>query len=807
VKRLLGALTLVAALTWIGSVQAQTPPGKAAAARIGRPTRLVILKIDGLNADLLNRYMRQIDPATGKPQLPWLAHIFLDNGAIFENFYTRGISLSAPSWSILDTGRHAIIRGNVEYDRYTGEVYDYLNFFPFYFGNARKRQVDMPGVEVLERAGIPLLIDRFGYDQRFQSFQLFQRGVRWTTLEHTLKRRFSSRTLLASLEGAGSPSLDEVLSRETEIELERDLQNPKILYLDFFTGAVDHAGHETSDQGALLAVLKGVDATAGRIWTAIQNSPLANETIFAAVSDHGMNNVPGVISQTFNLADLFNSPAGGAHHVVTDRYQMSDFKLRGLNPLVHRVITPSTASFYLAGEASHYPTAWLDIDGNERTAVQFRDSDLNKIHILLLQLANPSLAPELRAAAAECLRQTIECHRAAWTKTAAELDAEMAALERAIEVRKQLVQHQPKKWTREERDRGEDKAAARLAHELAAWQREHAAYTSYALHLRALLALQPDPKHPLRQQISDLVPELSLGDSNTVHDLQHYVAGPAAGGLVLDGNGELDEERSFRYVDYFSLLACQRARNNPQPAVSPRPIDFTAMPLPDHAYAPERGGSQHAYWLYGDEDSQLVILTDNTGRIAVQPVRHLSQDASGKIAWIPQAWRAGLPLHLFEDPELRVPPGEDRGHWLSGWHTEREWLDAIHMCHYSDAVIGITEELGPIADLIAGPPGIGPVLLRYERRRRELVQADLHIFAADHWNFNIRFPNPGGNHGSFFRISTHAVWMLAGGGIPHETIERPYDGLNFANTLLALLGRTPPLPDRVVTLEATNVHK
>ncbi|MGH9626017.1 MAG: hypothetical protein ACRD4G_16995, partial [Bryobacteraceae bacterium] len=95
---------------------------------------------------------------------------------------------------------------------------------------------------------------------------------------------------------------------------------------------------------------------------------------------------------------------------------------------------------------------------------------------------------------------------------------------------------------------------------------------------------------------------------------------------------------------------------------------------------------------------------------------------------------------------------------------------------------------------------------RYERMRRQLVQADLHIFASNHWNFNTRFPNPGGNHGSFFRISTHAVWMLAGAGIPHETIKRPYDGLNFANTMLSLVGRTPPLPDRVVSL-ATDTNQ
>ena len=85
-----------------------------------RARRVVIFKIDGLNADLLYRMMREKDTATGKSRLPWFSHVFAENGVIFENFYTRGISLSAPSWSMLDTGHHLIIRGNVEYDRFTG---------------------------------------------------------------------------------------------------------------------------------------------------------------------------------------------------------------------------------------------------------------------------------------------------------------------------------------------------------------------------------------------------------------------------------------------------------------------------------------------------------------------------------------------------------------------------------------------------------------------------------------------------------------------------------------------------------------
>jgi hypothetical protein len=766
-----------------------------------RHRRIVILKVDGLNGDLLYRNMRQIDPATGKSCLPWLSHIFRENGVVFENFYTRGISLSTPSWSMLDTGRHAVIRGNVEYDRYTGHIYDYLNFFPFYLGYARSREVDMPGVEVLDRAGIPLLIDAFPYGQRFQSFQLFQRGVRWTTLQHVLQRRFSSKVLLSAIESADTPSLDELLGEQTEAELKNALTNPEIHYLDFYSGDLDHEGHATNQAAALFSALRRLDGRAGRIWTAIQSSPLAGQTVFIVVSDHGMNNVPGVFSQGFSLPDLFNSTEGGAHHVITNRHQMSDYKIMGLNPLVQRVVTPSTASFYLAGEAERYPTAWLDVDGNERAAVQLRNSDLNKIHILLLQLAKPDLPMEIRKAAAVCVRETIARHRVAWTRTDMELEEEMSALRQQIEKIHKVVAKQPRKWTAYQHRRGEDKVARRVSGELQEMEREHGEYIRYLDHLRNLLAFEPDTEHPFRRKISDFIPEESLGDNNTVWDLQHYVAGPSSAGLVVDSSGRLDEAGSFRHIDYFSLFAQQRVRNNPQQALSARPIDFTAMRLPDSSYAGGLGIMQRAYWIYADDDNQLLILVDPTGRINVKPIRHLTQNKNGKIRWIEESWRAGLPMHLFEDPNLHVPAGVDRGVWLSGWHSERDWFEAIHACEYSNGIIGVTEELSPVGENVPGTPDMNPVLLRYERRRRELVQADFHVFAADHWNFNVRNFNPGGNHGSFFRISTHSVWMMSGAGIPNRTITTPYDSLNFGSTVLNLAGRNVPLPDRVVELQ------
>jgi hypothetical protein len=67
------------------------------------------------------------------------------------------------------------------------------------------------------------------------------------------------------------------------------------------------------------------------------------------------------------------------------------------------------------------------------------------------------------------------------------------------------------------------------------------------------------------------------------------------------------------------------------------------------------------------------------------------------------------------------------------------------------------------------------------------------INASDHWNFDVRGFNPGGNHGSFFRISTHATLMFAGGertGIPRGVVvDEPYDSLSVVPTVLAMTGK------------------
>src|SRR3954452_14099664 len=72
--------------------------------------RVVIIKIDGLPGYYSDNFVHQLDPETGKSVLPWISYVFYKNGSHLENFYSRGMSLSGPSWGLLDTGQRLQIK-------------------------------------------------------------------------------------------------------------------------------------------------------------------------------------------------------------------------------------------------------------------------------------------------------------------------------------------------------------------------------------------------------------------------------------------------------------------------------------------------------------------------------------------------------------------------------------------------------------------------------------------------------------------------------------------------------------------------
>jgi hypothetical protein len=770
--------------------------------------RLVLVKVDGLPADRIEQLLDQTDPQTGRSMLPWMRYIFIDRGAWVRNFYVRGISLSAPSWSMLDTGQHLTIRGNAEFDRFMPQVYDYLNFFPFYVGYAKLQRVDMPGVEVLDQYGIPLLLDQFPPEARYQSMQLFQRGVPWTTLKNSLASRVARpvRELLNEWEtgfdlGAG-------IEEQEEKEITAALADPKILYLDLYIGDYDHTAHLTNDEASQSATIKRLDALLGRLWNAIQASPLAQETVLALVSDHGMNSEPGTYSQAYNLVNFFNSSEGGGHHVVTVRYPLTEYRLMGLDPFVSYVVTPSTESSYLRNQTG-YPTALVDPDGNERASVQLRNSDLNAIQILLLQLKRSDLNSNLRAAARGAVLRIIDANRPVWSKTVAQLEEELPALRRAIERQQALIRGDPK-LSKMDFHPSANQAPRRHLVTLDTWQTDERGYQEYAAAIQRLLNLKASDLDPARLHIDSLIPKGVMGEPNSLYQLQNYVTGLSPRGLVPTDGGSLDLDRTLQRVNYFTTLAGVRVRNQVQRHLGVEPIDFVAARLPADALAaaiePEDRPDSDAVFVFGDAQHEALLLSqvrEGTLWLKYLPVCGLSEDAAGTIHFTPAPWAAGFPLRLFEDPELRIDDGPATraaavSQWLNQWHTEREWFEAIHRTRYSNGIIGLHEYF-----LRSQPVSVPevfrvaeqqdwPILRRFAATRRQLVEADLSIFAADHWNFNVRGFNPGGNHGSFLRVSTHSVLMAAGRGVPAGLeVDPPYDSLSLAPTLLSLLGRSP----------------
>ncbi|HEX7998515.1 MAG TPA: alkaline phosphatase family protein [Pyrinomonadaceae bacterium] len=768
--------------------------------------RVVIIKVDGLPGEIVERYVRERNPRTGKSELPWLEHVFYQRGTRLSNFYVRGMSLSGPSWSLLDTGQHLQVRGNVEFDRYTLHTYDYLNFIPLYIANVAQRRVDMPGVEVLDELGIPLLMDAFPHGERYISFQLYQRGVRWTTLSRGLQNRFTTRSPRELVdEWTMGIEARSIIMDQLERELIEKLNDPRIRYLDYYTSEFDHAAHHNNDAATHLIALKELDALVGRIWTAIQKTPQASETALIVVSDHGLNSMGGVYSQGFNLVKLLGSRAGGGHHVVTKRRLLLDYSLKGIYPLVPLITTTTDDTYYLKGQSTLYPTALLDFDGNERAAFHLRDSDLNMLHIIWQQLERKDLSEPLRRALTSAFFETVDRRREEWRGMLSQLNEEIAALSRLLEKQRAELDALPEKWTPEDVKAGRDKEAQRLFARWDSGSGDVREYTEYARTLTNLLALKRESFVPSKLKIEDFIARGAMGEPNSIYKLQNYVVGPAAGGFVLKSDGSLDMLKSFARVDYFSLLGETKVRNNVQPTVDNHPIDFVAVRIGREELAGELERdlmpTTDAVWLYGGPDRQALILSreDEAGRLRLRylPVENLRQDASGRIRFTRASFRAGLPLKILEDGALNVPAGL-RASWLDEWHTDEEWLRAVHKTTYSNAIIGLNEQLARHVpeSLQTDAQGLSVderLIRRFRQRQRRLSETDVLVMANNHWNFDVRGFNPGGNHGSFFRISTHSTLMMAGGertGIPRrEVIEEPYDSLSFVPTVMALTGQ------------------
>ena len=778
--------------------------------------RLVILKIDGLPNYYVDRFVRERDSATGKSRLPWIEEAFYKNGSRMVNFYTRGMSLSGPSWGQLDTGQHLQIKGNVEFDRIALHAYDYLNFFPYYVKYGLKKTADMPAVEVMDQLGIPLLSDLFPFEKKYVSQQLYQRGNDWAPIGSAFLNMLPRNKEDALDEWTlGLPVRTAVNDQNVRDIIGKLIKRNEIDYLDLYSVTFDHASHHFNDTAIRFEALSQVDRAVGLIWTAIQRSPRAAETALVLVSDHGFNSDDATLSQGFSLVKMLTSPAGGGHHIITKRRLMMDYSIKGINPMVRLITTTSNDSYYLKGQSTKYPTALLDFDGNERSSIQFRENDVNILHILLQQLKDGKLQPDVKAAATAKLFEIVDKHRDGWQQTIDDMTPELHAFRRWIDAKQKIL---PSLMKKAPKGQGLGRVAEnnrRLASQVELADRQEIGYRSYLRTLAELIALKRNTFDARGLDIERLISPGAMGERNTVYDLQNYVVGLSTNGLTTDASGALDVDKSFTRVNYFELLHDQVVRSNVQEKVGSRPIDFVVTRIPREKFPETMLEGQEApdadpIWLYHSKEKQALLLErtaeDGSQAYRYLPIAGLREDSAGHVTFEVRDWGPGFPLKFFEDPAVAVL---DRAAWLGQWHSEAEWLQATHKSVYSNAVIGLNEQMirHPLPE---GPPNMSAdekLIHELRERQRTLTEPDILIVASDHWNFDVRGFNPGGNHGSFLRVSTNATFMIAGGqdtGIPRGlAVETPYDGMGFVPTLLRLMGKiddenrpTPELYER-----------
>src|SRR5678815_3110924 len=106
---------------------------------------------------------------------------------------------------------------------------------------------------------------------------------------------------------------------------------------------------------------------------------------------------------------------------------------------------------------------------------------------------------------------------------------------------------------------------------------ERKEYGEYALALQNLLAISSEAFDASKVKIADVIPKMSMGDRNTIYELQNYVVGLGPNGIVLNADGTMNMEQSFVRVDYFSLLHGVTVRNNVQRGIANRPVDPIAI--------------------------------------------------------------------------------------------------------------------------------------------------------------------------------------------------------------------------------------
>ena len=734
--------------------------------------------------------------------LPNMKEYFVRQGVRAETIFTGTLPLSAPVWAQIDSGQPSIVKRNYHFNRSSGASGVFLNGLFDSAGKLIKGSGRTHALWELDLLGIPILPDAFPPERVWSSLQTLSRkrsaiqlGAMGKFLVRAGEREFRPGAVihqhLSHLVAYPDhvERLDQSLSLTLAKWLKWRAEGDPSETLDFITAlfvTLDHRFHLDSSYRSVLHLLVKLDDWFGEVMGAVEQTARRDRTLVAMASDHGMNLYPVHVNYGFPINPWLRRPEFGGHTVLSPEVEDSDHALTRPIPGVDFArVYESPASPY--GEAAPfgskgYFTAFAANMGNPRFDLFLRHSDLNRLHLLLLEsfrLRND----------AEKLDRVFEVFQPVFQRARPWLEADAYALRQAAEVFEAWSERHLAAGTPSARDAG-----SRLAS-------ESRLYRNQADILRRLLALPVEEEGWRRFvrsgfEIDGVVPKGYFGPPNNLEELANYTVGWAK---PATERWSQSSEGPFRTLNYPALIAGYRALN-PDAYGNRYPFDLFVARIPPEDLTGWKGPPlRQALWLLASEDrGRAVLLEARDGTLWYAPLEN-----RGELETLDEAGAAGS----------RDPLGYPARLWAR-WLDPRRWVSETARLETSQIPVILADLFRPNYQDYLSSEGRAGVLMPLDGsgRREQLARAlrfrfrqatpDFRVWMRHGWNVNTMGQQPAGSHGGFLPLETQTVFMVWGGDELRlkrgRKLAGPYLTLDIAPTLMDAIGRLDPASGRVL---------
>ncbi len=837
--------------------------GAAVVAGSDRP-RLVLIKVDGLPPDLLaalsvperedywerlryapdlRRAVRFYQEQTGRSiLLPNIRQYFFQDGIYVENFYSETLTLSAAAWAVIDTGQPSVIKGHATFSRDTCYLRSHLDGYRELLDAIRHGEGKSTALWNLDQVGVSLMPDGFDPDRVWSGPQIFRRTANWVFVLESGKRWLDSNEsgvarqvhshLSRLVTGMDYTEFAQEMSGMVTARnlLEKDLLGEeKYDYLSPLFTLMDHQQHVDPHPENLIHWSVKLDREVGRIFEAVERSSRKSRTIVAMVSDHGSEIQPGKTAFSFPITKVFRRPLFGNHTVKTllveSAWSAVSTPVPGVDfPRLYE--SPGSPYGGNAGGEEGYTTCFIDNFGNGRAAVNLRNDDLNRLHLILLEIKRSRPDSERWHRLKSMFRQNLE-------RTRRWLEPDLALYQDYHQGAQNLAFNLISKTDADALD-----VARRLQEEV-----ERDAPQIAALELLLGLRFENgdregglDFERIARSDfaISSLIPKNFLGHPNQVHQLSRYTQG-----LDEDLNWmttTVDKKGRSLPMNYFEILSNFEAPNAPVNG-DHNPYDLIVTRLPTRHVAGalqsavgidvNQRGLHNVVWVKStardrhDKGGEALIVEDADRRIQYVPVVGLEQAADLSFRF---ALGSGPdPLGLLAEKGVKVADDSSRLDWVRRFHSREEWLAATYQTEYGTAVCMLLDITGdPSQTFIDSPdfqrylthfssPDLKARYLRGLKRKYAIQQPDFLVWSEELWNFNSKARTSGGSHSGLRPIVARTAFLAWGGDDTRLSRGKIISGvgttLDVVPTLLQALGmldeqnrlipRPAAIPERV----------